>query len=80
MKASKAYRIQKARGKVTYKLKSVSRKKFKKYFKVNAKTGKITVRKGLKKGTYKLKVRVKDAGTKWYRQSTKTVTVKIRVR
>lgn len=51
-----------ANGRVTYELAGVTKKKFKKYFKVNAKSGRITVKKGLKKGTYKVKVRVTAAG------------------
>ena len=44
------------------------------------KTGKVTVKKGLKKGTYKVKVKVKAAGTGNYKPSAwKTVTLKIRV-
>ena len=44
------------------------------------KTGKVTVRKGLKKGTYKVKIKVKAAGTGNYKPSAwKTVTLKIRV-
>ena len=44
------------------------------------KTGKITVKKGLKKGTYKVKVKVKAAGNANYEASAvKTVTLTIRV-
>jgi len=80
IKAKKAYTVKKAKGKVTYKLESVSKAKFKKYFKVNEKTGKITVKKKLKKGTYKLKVRVMAAGNANYQESVRTVTVKVRVK
>jgi len=45
------------------------------------KTGKVTVRKGLKKGTYKVKVRIKAEGNANYRASAwKAVTFKVRVR
>ena len=48
---------------------------------VNPKTGKITVKKRLKKGTYKVKVNVKAAGNTNYNASTvKSVTFKIRVK
>ena len=40
--------------------------------------GKVTVKKGLKKGTYKVKV--KAAGNKNYKAATKTVTFKIKVK
>ena len=43
---------------------------------VNARTGNIKVKKGVKKGTYKVKVRVKAAGNANYKPSGwKTVTV-----
>ena len=45
-----------------------------------AKTGKITVKKGLKKGTYKVKLRVTAAGNKNYKKKAKTVVVKVRVK
>jgi len=47
---------------------------------INATSGKITVKKKLKKGTYKVQVRVKAAGNSTYAQSTKTVTIKIKVK
>ena len=53
---------------------------FKKYFKVNKKNGKITVKKGLKKGTYKLKIKVTAAGNANYNAGSKSVTVKIKVK
>ncbi|MDO4533921.1 MAG: MBG domain-containing protein, partial [Coriobacteriia bacterium] len=76
----KTMKISKAKGTLSYKLGGVSKKKFKKYFKVNAKNGAITVKKNLKKGTYKVKVKVKAAGTKNYKAKTKTVTVTVRVK
>ncbi|MCR5337783.1 MAG: hypothetical protein K6E75_04420, partial [Lachnospiraceae bacterium] len=77
--AKKVMTVSKNKGKVTYKLKSVTKKKYKKYFKVAAKTGKITVVKKLPKGTYKLKIKVTAAGNDNYKAATKTVTVKIKV-
>lgn len=81
VKCKKAMTVSKARGTVTYKLSSAKKgkKSFKKYFKV-AKNGKITVKKGLKKGTYKVKIKVTAAGTAVYKAKTKTVTVKIKVK
>ncbi len=78
--AKKAYAISKQQGKLSYKLVSVTKSKYKKYFKVNTRTGKITVRKGLKKGTYKVKVKVTASGNVNYNKITKTVTVRIKVR
>ena len=48
---------------------------------INKKTGKVTVNKGLKKGTYTVKVKVKAAGKGTYKASAwKYVTIKIRVK
>lgn len=47
---------------------------------VNKSTGKVTVKKGLKKGTYTVKVKVKAAGNEYYKASTKTVTFTIKVK
>ncbi|MCR5543399.1 MAG: hypothetical protein K6F55_04550, partial [Eubacterium sp.] len=80
VKKAKAMKITKAQGKVSYKLAGVNKKKFKKYFKVNSKTGKITVKKKLKKGIYKVKIKVTAAGNDKYKKVTKTVTVKVRVK
>ncbi len=66
--------ISKAQGKVTCK-KSSGNKKI-----TVSKTGKITVKKGLKKGTYKVKIKVTAAGNANYKAKTKTVTVKITVK
>jgi hypothetical protein len=56
---------------------SVTPKKYKSYFTVNKKTGKITVKKGLKKGTYKLKIKVTASGDKTHGKKSKKVTCKI---
>ena len=68
-------------GKVTYKLVSVSKKKFKKYFKISS-TGTVTVKKKLKKGTYKVKVKVLATGDSTYKAAStwKVVTIKIKVK
>ena len=48
---------------------------------INKKTGKVTVKKGLKKGTYKVKVKIKANGNTNYKASAyKTVTFKIIVK
>lgn len=74
IKRSKAITVKNAKGKVTYKI-----AKKNKNFTV-AKNGKITVKKGLKKGTYKVKIKVTAAGNSEYAKATKTVTVKIKVK
>ena len=71
---SKAFDVSKAKGKVTYS-KSSGESKI-----TVSSAGKITVKKGLKKGTYKVKVKVKAAGNDTYKAATKTVTVTIKVK
>ena len=67
--------IKNSKGTVKYKKGSGNKKIL-----VNKKNGKITIKKGLKKGTYKVKVKVKAAGNASYDASTwKTVTFKIKV-
>ena len=48
--------------------------------KIDAKTGKLTVKKGLKKGTYRVKVQIKAAAKGNYNAGTKTVTVTVKVK
>lgn len=67
----------------TYSLVSVKKgkKSFKKYFRIDASTGKVMVKKKLKKGTYKLKVAVRANGDAAHDPSAvQTVTVKIKVK
>ena len=68
-----AVTVKNAEGKVTYKKASGK-------FAVNTKNGKITVPKGTKKGTYKIKVKVTAAGNDSYNKLTKTVTATIKVK
>jgi cobalamin biosynthesis Co2+ chelatase CbiK len=73
-KKSKAFSVRKAVGKVTFKKKSGSKKV------TVSKAGKVTVKKGLKKGkTYKIKVKVTAAGNNMYKSKTVTVTLKVKV-
>ena len=67
------------KGTVTFTRSAVTAK-YKKYVTVNAKTGKITVKKGAPKGTCTLKVKVKASGNATYLSAAKTVTVKITVK
>ncbi len=80
VKAAKAFAVSNAQGTVTYKLISVKKSKFKKYFKISTKTGKITVKKKLKKGTYKVKVQVTASGNANYESTKKVVTVKVKIK
>jgi hypothetical protein len=70
--------VKKAAGTVTYTGKGTNSKS-KKALSINKKNGKITVRKGTAKGTYKMKVTVKAAGTATVKAKTvkKTVTIKV---
>ena len=71
---AKAFTITKAQGKVTFEKVSGSKKL------TITSGGKITVAKGTKKGTYRIKVMVTAAGNKNYKAGSKTVTVKIKVK
>ncbi len=62
----------------TYKLASVT-KKAKKYIKVSSK-GKVTIKKGLPKGKYTLKVKITTAATANYKKTTVTKKITIRVK
>ena len=75
--AKKAYSIKNQAGQVTFK--KVKANKSSKKFTVNEKTGKITVRKGLKRGIYRLRVNISDSGSKDYKPFDKNVTVRIKV-
>lgn len=70
----KAFKVTKATGKVTYAKKSGNKK-----ITVSS-AGKVTVKKGLKKGTYTVKVQVKAAGDANTLAGTKVVRLKVRVK
>lgn len=71
------------KGKVTYTIVK-GKAKAKKALKLNKNTGKITVKKKTKKGTYKLKVKVTAAGTSagapQYKAGSKTVWITVKVK
>ena len=71
-------RVRKGQGKITYKLLKVSKNK--KYFKLNTKTGKLTIKKGLKKGKYKVIIQVSAKGNANYKPVKKRVNVQIKVK
>lgn len=74
-KLSKYAKITKSIGTVTYSKTSGNKK-----ITVNAKTGLITVKKGLKKGSYKIKVKITAKGNTNYKSGSKTLTVTIKVK
>jgi len=73
----KAYTIKNPIGSPTFK--KVKANKSSGKFRVNAKTGQITVKKGLKRGTYKLTVRISAPGNDNYGPLTKNVVIKIKI-
>ena len=82
--ASDFFKVTRAKGEVTYSrltVKSNGKKlKGKQLKKIEVATnGDITLKKGLKTGTYKVKVKVKAAGNGNYKAAAKTVTVTIKV-
>ena len=68
----------KGQGKLTYQLVKVSGNK--KYFKLNSKTGKLKIKKGLKKGKYKVRVRIHAAGDSNYQSLNKIVISTIKIK
>ena len=71
---SKALKVTGAKGNLSY-AKAGGNKKIS-----VAKSGKITIKKGLKKGTYKIKIKVTASGNAAYKAGSKTVTVAITVK
>jgi len=68
-----AIKVSNAKGTVTYKKVSGSKNL------TISKKGAITVKKGLKTGTYKIKVNVRAGGTKTYKAKTKAAIITIKV-
>lgn len=75
LKLSKVLVVKNAKGAVSFAKKSGNKK-----ITINKKTGKVTIKKGLKKGTYKVKVNVTAAGNGEYGALTTSVTFKIKVK
>ena len=67
--------LKKGKGTITYKKVKGSKK-----IAISKKTGAVAVKKGLKKGTYSVKVKVRASGTKNYYAKTKTITFKVKVK
>ena len=76
--AEKAYTIEGVIGDLAFSKVKASKKAGK--FKVNETTGQIKVKKGLKKGKYKLTVLISDAGDKNHEAAEAEAVVKIRIR
>ena len=76
LKAKRLFKISKKKGKVTYK--KVNKAGGKKI--TVTKKGTVKVKKGCKKGTYTLKVKVKAKGTSNYKAGSKIVKVKLKVK
>ena len=74
VKAGQAFTVSKAQGKVTYK-KTGGDKNI-----TVSSAGKLTVKKGTKKGTHTVKVKVTAAGNGSYKAGSKTVTVTVKVK
>ena len=72
--AKNAFTVSKAQGKVTYK-KTGGNKNI-----TVSSAGKLTVKKGLKKGSYPVKVKVTAAGSGNYKSASKTVTTTVKVK
>ena len=73
-KVKKAITVKGSKGTVTYSKVSGNKKLS------ISKKGVITVKKGTKKGTYKIKVKVKAAGNSKYNAAATTITVKVKVK
>ena len=74
LKRSAVITVSKNQGKLTFAKKSGN-----KSIVINKTTGKVTVKKGLKKGTYTVKAYVKAAGNANYKAKTTLVTFKVKV-
>ena len=66
------------KGSVTYALNKVNKKK--KYFKINKYNGKLTLKKKMPKGKYKVTYRITASGNDFYAKATRDVTVTVRVK
>ena len=71
----KAVTVKKAKGKVSFSKVSGSKK-----ISVNSSTGKLRIKKGTRKGTYRIKVKIRAEGNSEYMAKTITKTVKIKVK
>ena len=75
----KPLKVSNAQGTVSYKI-TGGNKKSKKALKINSGTGAITVKKGTKKGIYKVRVTIAASGNGSYNSGQSTVNVTVRVK
>ena len=75
----KPLKVSNAQGTVSYKI-TGGNKKSKKALKINSGTGDITVKKGTKKGIYKVRVTIAASGNGSYNSGQSTVNVTVRVK
>ena len=75
LKPSRVMKVRNARGKVTY-----TKLKGNKKILIDKKTGRVTIRKKLKRGTYKIKVKVKAAGNQNYKAAARKLFFIVKVR
>ena len=75
IKVGKVLKISKAKGKLSYEKVSGNEG-----IKINKTTGKVTLAKGMKKGTYKVKITVTDDGGTNYKSKSKTVKATVKVK
>ncbi len=83
IKETKIYKVvKKGKGKLSYVLSSVKmdKKNVKNGFAVDKKTSKLTVKKGLKKGTYNVEINVTAAGDKSHKKGTKKLVITVKVK
>ena len=83
IKETQIYNVtKKGQGKLSYVLVSANtgKKSVKKSFSVDKKTGKLTAKKGLKKGTYNVELSVTAAGDKNHNKATKKFIIPIKVK
>ena len=72
----------KGNGNITYALSkaTIGKKSVKSSFTVDKKTGKLTIKRGLKKGTYNVELKVSAAGDKSHNKATRKVTITVKVK
>ena len=74
IRRAEAFSIQNAKGTVTFKKTGGCRN-----LSIN-RYGKITAKKGIKKGTHEIKVTITASGNKCYKSGKKTVVVKVKIK
>ena len=75
LKVGKLLNISKSKGKLTF-----SKISGNALIKVNSSSGKVTLTKGMKKGTYKVRIKVTDDGGSNYKSKSKTVKATVKVK